>query len=114
MNDNEQNDTVASMRYLNVSAIKTHALKCSQELRAGKFERVGQSFVNDVQAEAERLVREINSKFQPPVHPVVDSGGFAFVTGAFMDRTQAILDAAVARIIQAKVQRHPSTGKTLL
>lgn len=102
------------MRYLNVTNIKAHALKCSKSLRAGKFERVGQSFLDDVQAEAERLVREINSKFQPPVHPVVDPEEAKFVTGAYVTKAQEILDAAVARIIQAKVQRHPSTGKTLL
>lgn len=102
------------MRYLNVTNIKQHALKCSKQLRAGKFERVGQSFINDVQAEAERLIREINAKFQPPVHPIVDAGEAKFITGAYVTKAQEILDAAVARIIQAKVSRHPSVGKTLL
>lgn len=116
MSENQfDGDTTASMRYLNTTAIKAHALKCSKELRAGLFQRVGQSFVNEVQAEAERLIREINAKYQPAVHAVVaPAEGASFVTGAYLDRAQKILDDAVARIIQAKVQRHPSVGKTLL
>lgn len=114
MNEITTSDSgVASMRYLNITAIKQHALKCSQELRAGKFDRVSQSFIDDVQAEAERLIREVNAKFQPPVHAVVDCGEAKFVTGAYVQRAQDILDAAVARIVQARVQRHPSVGKTL-
>lgn len=117
MNNNDQfaGETVASLRYLNVSAIKAHALKCSKELRAGKFQSVGQSFVNGVQAEVECLIRAINAKYHPPVHAVVaPEEGAKFITGAYMDRAQQILDEAVARIIQARVQRHPSVGKTLL
>lgn len=117
MNDITQSTApVASMRYLNVSAIKTHALKCSKEIRAGYFERVGQSFVEEVQAETERILREINGKYQPPIHAVVapEDGAGNFVTGALVERAQEVLNACVHRIIQAKVQRHPSKGKTLL
>lgn len=102
------------MRYLNSSAIKAHALQCSKTLRAGLFKRVGQDFIDDVQAEAERLIREIRSKYQPPVHALVSpEAGTKFVTGAFIKVAEEILNDAVPRIIQAKVQRHPSVGQTL-
>jgi hypothetical protein len=106
--------TVATLRYVNASAIHTHALKCSKQLRAGKFTRVSQSFVDDVQAEAERLIREIKSQYQPASQALVavDEGSL-FVTGAYMENAKEILNAVVARVVQAKVQRHPSVGKTL-
>jgi hypothetical protein len=111
----EDNTHIASMRYLNQSAIQKHALKCSQQLRAGLFKRVGQSFIDDVQAEAERIVREIRSKYQPPVHAVVPmEDGTRFVTGNFVELAGEVLNEVVPRIIQAKVQRHPSVGKTLM
>lgn len=102
------------MRFLNESAIKSHALKCSAKLRAGTFERVGSDFIEAVQADAERLIKEIISKYQPPIHAVVPSEpDQRFVTGAFIRQAEDILNAAVPRIIQARVQRHPSVGKTL-
>lgn len=102
------------MRYLNESAIKEHALKCSQKLRAGLFHRVGQDFIEAVQADTERLIKDIISKYQPPIHDVVLSEpDQRFVTGAFVRKAEEILNAAVPRIIQSRVQHHPSMGKTL-
>lgn len=108
-------ETVAPVtRLLNQSAIKEHALKCSKTLRAGYFNRVGSDFIEAVQSDAENLIKEICAKYQPGVHEVVPSEpGAQFVTGAFIAKAKDILNAAVPRIIQARVQRHPSVGKTL-
>lgn len=102
-----------SARYLNVSAVKEHALKCSKQNRAGTFTRVSEEFITDIQAEVEALVRRFNSLFQPAVHAVVDTGDVKFVTGELMDKTREAMNQCIARMIQAKVQRHPSIGCTL-
>ncbi len=101
------------MRYLNESAIKAHALKCSTQL-GKRFERVGSDFIEAVQADAERLIKVICGQYQPSIHELVlPEADQRFVTGAFVRKAEDILNAAVPRIIQARVQRHPSVGKTL-
>jgi len=103
---------LASGRYLNESAIRTHALKCSAAYRAGKFTRVGQDFLDEVSADVEALIREIRSKYQNQVHPVLPLETTC-ITGALSDRVMHEINHAIGRIIQAKVQRQPSVGKTL-
>ena len=103
-----------TQRYINRSAVKAHALKCSTELRAGKFERVGEEFFVGVQAQLESLVHTINGKFVSSHHkdlPVDDS--VSYVSGEFVNRVRNALDNAVARAIQRAVESHPSVGKTL-
>lgn len=102
-----------SVRYLNVSAIKAHALQCSKQNRGGKFTRVSEEFITDIQAEVEALVRRFNSLHQPALHAVVDPGTVKFVTGELMEKTQEVFNQCIARMIQEKVQRHPSLGCTL-
>lgn len=106
---------LASLRYLNTSAVKAHALKCSDTLRAGRFERVGTDFIDDIQAETEALVRKFNSMYLPPIHPVVvaEGGAVQFVTGLLLLRVRDALDQCIGRMIQSKVQRHPTVGVTL-
>jgi hypothetical protein len=106
-------ETSNQVRLLNQSAVKKHALACSKQLRAGSFDRVSQEFLDDIQSCADNMIREINAKFQPPIHAVVDMGDAQFVTGELLDKAKRILNQAVGRMIQAKVQRHPSIGKTL-
>lgn len=112
---NETSEAVATVRLTNAAAIKNHALKCSKTLRAGAFDRVSQDFIDAIQNGIDNTVREINAKWQPPIHAVVpaDEGKDKFVTGAFMEKVERILNEGVARLIQAKVQRHPSVGQTL-
>jgi hypothetical protein len=107
------NNIPTQARLLNQSAVKQHALRCSKQLRAGAFERVSQEFLDDIQSCADNMIREINAKFQPPIHAVVGTEEAKFVTGELMDKAQRIFNDAVGRLIQAKVQRHPSIGKTL-
>lgn len=98
-------------RLLNETAIREHALKCSKLYRAGKFTRVGQDFVEEVQIDVECLVRNIHSK-DATLHPVLPVEG-KFTTGALMDKVEENLNGLIGRIIQNKVQKQPSCGVTL-
>lgn len=108
---------VSNQRYLNVSAIKQHALKASDKIRGGKFERVGSEFITEVQIDVENLVRSIQIKYPSKVHAdlvfaqVEDKP--RFVTGELLEKIQTVLDDAIARLIQRKVESHPGVGKTL-
>lgn len=102
---------VAPERMLNESAIRQHALRCSKQYRAGKFTRVGEDFITEVQIDVEHLVRNIknqNATLHPPLYPDVD-----FTTGALMNKIEIQLNGLVARLIQSKVQKQPSCGCTL-
>jgi hypothetical protein len=103
---------LASLRFLNESAIKDHALECSRRYRAGKFTRTGEDFVDEVKADVEKLVRELRGKF-PTFHEALPAPENGFVTGLLRDKVASELDAAIARMIQNKVQRQPSCGCTL-
>lgn len=100
------------MSDLNQSAIRKHALDCSAKTRGGKFTRVGQDFLDEVEAEVEALVREIRNKY--PIsgfHPevITDEG---FVTGPLLERIREPLNRAIARLIQNKIGKQPSVGCT--
>ncbi len=109
-------DAVNSTRDLNESAVRGHALKCSAEIKGGKFQRVGREFLDEVRADVEAVRRQLRNMY--PVadgYPQVEADANAnFVTGHFMDTRRNEMDALVARLIQHKVKRHPSQGKTLL
>jgi hypothetical protein len=101
-------------RIINRSAVKTHALKVSKALRAGKFTRVGEAFLEEVEVDAESLIREIRVKFATGMRdPVLPDEGTNFVTGEMLEAIKRELDFALARLVQNKVQRHPSVGCTL-
>jgi hypothetical protein len=109
---------IANTRLLNESAIREHALTCSAKYRANKFTRVGQAFLDEVATDVENLVRNVRSQF-PTLHPPL-SQGFpdtskvpSLVTGALREKVISELNKAIARLIQNKVQRQPTVGKTL-
>lgn len=115
MTETQESTNIATLRLVNRSAIHTHALKCAKATGRGRFTRVSESFIDSVQAEIESLLHEINRKWQPPVHPVVAmEPETVFISGAMLTKARDVLNEATARIIQAKVQRHPSSGKTLM
>ena len=105
----EQN--IASERLLNETAIREHALRCSILYRAGKFTRVGQEFIDEVQIDVENLVRGLRGQ-GATLHPELPPAG-CFTTGALLDKIQVNLNALIGRIIQNKVQKQPSCGVTL-
>lgn len=107
---NDSTVDLASLRYLNESAIKVHALECSRVCRAGKFTRVGQPFVDEVIADVECVVREIKSG-KATIHPPVAIES-EFVTGALLEKIRVVLNERIAKIIQNKIQAQPSLGCT--
>ena len=103
---------IASQRFLNKSAIKSHALNCAANLRP-KFTRVGQEFIDEVEVDVESFIRGLRTESMKDVaaasvlEPVDD-----FLTGALVEKLKPILNRQVARIIQSKVWRQ-TTGVTL-
>lgn len=117
-NDNCKSETTsldlssATGRYFNDTAIRDHALECSKRLKGGKFSRVGQDFIDEVHADIECFVRAIRKQWPCFVHEQIQTE-VTFTTGALLDRIQPVLNEAIARLIQNKVQKQPSCGKTL-
>lgn len=103
---------LASLRYLNESAIKQHALTCAARFRP-KFTRVGQPFIDEVKADVEAFIRDLRNAANRdlPLHPTLDPNE-DFLTGALLEKLKPVLNKTVARIIQSKVQRQ-TTGVTL-
>ena len=106
------------MNELNQAAIKEFALRCSKTYRAGKFTRVGQDFIEEVETDIECLLRELRNKCGT-LHRALGQGqgspedNVFIVKGAFKDRLETIFNQLVCRIIQNKVQRQPTCGCTL-
>lgn len=103
------------MRLLNESAIREHALECSKRYKNGRFTRVSEAFINEVTTEVEAIIREFHARWGnnlvfEPLSPV---NGTRFVTGAMLDKLHEALDISIAKLIQRKVERQPSMGKTI-
>lgn len=105
-------ENVASLRFLNKSAIKQHALNCAFKLRP-KFTRVGQDFIDEVEADVEAFIRGLltDSMKDVAAGPVIEPTD-DFLTGALVEKFKPIVNRQVARIIQSKVWRQ-TTGVTL-
>lgn len=112
MNSNDEPLDLASGRYLNESAIREHALKCSAAYRANRFTRVGEEFITEVKADVEALIRNLRSKYQT-LHPALSVENTTFITGQLSDRVMGEMNSMIGRLIQSKVQAQPSCGKTL-
>ena len=110
---NEGGIDIASMRYLNEAAVHKHALACSAKFRAGKFTRVGSEFVDEVKADVENLVRGLRNQNPVVLDEPLEPEETSFVTGALSDKVINEFNRLVGRIIQNKVKRQPTVGKTL-
>lgn len=110
------NEQVKQSRRLNRSAVHSHALECSRRLRAGKFVRVSEDFLDAVEADVESMVRHLRTLHTPPLHPPItyDCDPAPLATGELLATLRCEFDEAIRRAIQARVQRHPTCGKTLL
>lgn len=98
-------------RIMNTKAVKTFALGCSAKHRAGKFTRVGQEFLNEVEADIESMVRGME---RPGIDGDLSGVVFLnFVSGELMKKMERAVNVAVAKMILSKVKRHPTVGKTL-
>lgn len=104
---------ISTLRYLNESAVWEHAFRCSKTYRAGRFTRKGQDFMDEVKADVEKMIRELRGKF-PTFHEALPADeNTSCVTGLLSAKLAAEFNNAICRLIQNKVQRQPSCGKTL-
>jgi hypothetical protein len=105
---------LSSGRFVNESAIKSHALRCSKQFRAGKFTRVGQDFLDEVKADVEASIRALRNQCTPAMNaPLEPDENVCCITGALNDKVSVEWNRLICRIIQNKVQRQPTVGVTL-
>lgn len=95
---------------INRSAVKAFALKVSRERRAGKFTRVSEEFLTQVEADVNATIRRINS-CDSSVEPEQDKS--VFITGEAACRMREMLNKEAQSLIARRVMRHPSLGVTL-
>jgi len=101
-------------RFLNESAIREHALRCSARFKGNRFTRVGQDFLDEVSADVEALVRNVRNQSATGIYePLEPFENTSCVTGALSAKVMGELNRLICRMIQNKVQRQPSCGKTL-
>lgn len=98
-----------SERILNRTAVREYALHVSEKVRGGKFTRVGEDFIDAVEAEVSALIRRTYPAIPGDMPHVND----CFVTGDAMHKMRNALDNFVQAIVFAKVRRHPTVGVTL-
>lgn len=98
---------------INRSAVKAFALKVSKERRAGKFTRVGEDFLDQIEAEVEAVIRGISGLAQWDQFVKPDESLRGLTTGAALDKVREKLEEKTILITHGKVMRHPSIGCTL-
>lgn len=94
---------------IKVAAVKRHSLVCSQKLRAGKFSRVGEDFVQKIEACLEQAARMIGQSYTMAALPTDEY----FLTHEGERHILDNFNSWMAKSIQKSVQAHPSLGKTL-
>jgi len=100
------------MSKINIAAVKRHALNCSNLFRSGKFHRVGEDFLTEIEAGAEAMVRGIGSAQKTTLHdPAATEEDF--LTPELREAILREANALIGRLIQNTVQKQPSVGKTL-
>lgn len=99
-----------SQSKLNRSAGKKYALKVSDAKRAGKFERVAESFMDSVEADLESSIRAWRAG-DVDVQPDADSDWL--INGRALKSVEEAANELTKRIIYRKVMKHPTVGKTL-
>jgi hypothetical protein len=105
---------LSSGRYLNESAIRDHALRCSARFKCNRFTRVGQDFMDEVSADVEALVRNLRNQCPTTLHEALEPDeNTGCVTGLLSAKVTAELNRLICRMIQNKVWKQPSCGKTL-
>lgn len=102
-----------SQSVINRSAVKAYALKVSKDLKCGKFTRVGECFLDQVEAEVESAIRGLSLSSSSAWEAPKPEDDRTFVTGAAVDKLMEKLHEKAKNIIAGKVMRHPSIGCTL-
>jgi hypothetical protein len=97
---------------LNKAAVRRYALLCSQCLRAGKFTRVGEAFLQSVETDVESAIRHLSGA-PPERMPILEPGetftNWAEIEPALKEKMELLVRSLIVR----KVLRHPSLGVTL-
>lgn len=94
---------------IKVAAVKRHSLVCAQKLRAGKFSRVGEDFLQQIEEDLESTARTLGQTVTTEVLPTEEY----FLTSEGEKHLLDNINSHIAKIIQKRVQAHPSLGKTL-
>jgi hypothetical protein len=95
------------------SNVRTYFLACSKQNRANKFKRVSQERLDEVEAEVDCIIRQIESKIREPLHSLPPDDDLRLITGFAAERALARLEKAIRKIICNKTQSTPSCGITL-
>ncbi|NOS67031.1 MAG: hypothetical protein HOO67_01545 [Candidatus Peribacteraceae bacterium] len=98
---------------INRSAVKKYALKVSAEKRAGKFTRVSDDFLVQVEADLEAAIRQLSSTVDTSemAKPAEDVDWF--ITGQAVKNAEGRLNELARIIVHRKVMKHPTLGCTL-
>lgn len=99
---------------MNRTALRNYAMQVSAEKRAGKFSRVGESFMERCEARLEAVIRALAPVTESEAPPVPTNNHTNFTTHVAAAKLNEKVEEAAKRIIHSEVMRHPTTGKTLL
>ena len=103
-----------SERFIIESHAREFFLWCSKANRAGKFKRVSEESLDDVNALVDSIVRQVESKIPTPLHPLPPTPeSYRLISAYAMEQVRDRLEAAVRKVIANKVQSTPSKGITL-
>lgn len=102
---------------LNKTTTREHALVCSQIFKRGKFTRIGEDFLIEVESDIEAAIRKIVIQCPASPNPADPRSTQQQVSGDFLtpDLREKLLrefNLLVGRIIQNKIQAQPSVGCT--
>jgi len=111
-NETTENTVTRTQSIINRSAVKRYALQVSAEKRAGKFTRVSEEFLTQVEADLDSSIRQLCSADRSEMS-VPDLDASWFITGHAATKLEDRLNMLATVIIHRKVMRHPTIGCTL-
>jgi hypothetical protein len=103
-----------SDKFIVESHTREYLLLCSEKNRAGKFKRVSQESLDEINTLVDNVIRQVESKVPEPLHACPDAPeALRLITGYALEKVRDRLEAAARKIICNKVQRLPSIGITI-
>lgn len=112
-NMNDEQHITKTQSVINRSAVKKYALKVSAEKRAGKFTRVSEEFLTQVEADLEAAIRQLSSTVDTSEMAKPDESADWFITGQALKNVEGRLNDLARIIVHRKVMKHPTLGCTL-
>jgi hypothetical protein len=113
-NETTENTVTKTQSIINRSAVKKYALKISKEKRAGKFTRVSEEFLTQVEADLDSSIRKLaDGGVYADFNSLAPTDGAWFITGQTIKKAEERLNMLATVIIHRKVMRHPTIGCTL-